>query len=218
MAEIKLVEGQSELQIQIHNNIGAEGAKELAKALATNTTLTKLIFYNDNIGAEGATALAKALTANTTLTTLIFYNNNIGDEGAKELAKALATNTTLTTLSLNINNIGAEGAKELATIRLALVRNQERMMHTQRIVSRLAMMIAFTRANETHPLRSMIFQRTMMEPIVATLATVPPAHFNETAVARAKACEKSFALKQSRFGNTLYFLRLASCKSIGADT
>ena len=45
----------------VYNNIGDEGATAIAKALETNTTLSKLDLMYNNIGDEGATAIAKAL-------------------------------------------------------------------------------------------------------------------------------------------------------------
>ena len=52
----------------IDNSIGVEGAKELAEALKTNTTLTEINLGDNSIGGEGAKAIAEALKTNTTLT------------------------------------------------------------------------------------------------------------------------------------------------------
>ena len=43
------------------NNIGPEGAKALAPALAASGSLTQLDLDGNNLGAEGAKALASAL-------------------------------------------------------------------------------------------------------------------------------------------------------------
>jgi Ran GTPase-activating protein (RanGAP) involved in mRNA processing and transport len=51
--------------------------------------------YN-SIGDDGAKALAEALKTNSTLTTLDLQNNSIGPDGAKALAEALKTNSTVT--------------------------------------------------------------------------------------------------------------------------
>ena len=62
------------------HGLTAAHASAIAKALETNTTLSKLDLYGNNIGGEGATAIAKALETNTTLSELYLGNNNIGDE------------------------------------------------------------------------------------------------------------------------------------------
>ncbi len=94
--------------------IGAEGAKDLAEALKVNKTLTNLDLYNNQIGAEVAKAFAGTLEVNKTLTNLNLGSNQIGAEGAKAFAEALKNNKTLTSLYLSLNQIGAEGAKDLA--------------------------------------------------------------------------------------------------------
>ncbi|AZL16110.1 F-box protein [Rickettsiales endosymbiont of Stachyamoeba lipophora] len=103
--------------------IAAEGAKTIADALKTNTTLNSLELANDYIGAEGATAIADALNTNTTLTSLNLRNNSIEAAGAIATAVALKANTTtlafldvdtLAFLNLECNSIGAAGAKDLA--------------------------------------------------------------------------------------------------------
>ena len=99
-----------------NNEIGVEGAKELAEALETNTSLTTVILSNNGIGDRGAIALATALRANHTLKSLDLSNNGIGDRGANMLADALGTNDTLKIKSLNLgnNDIGDRGAIALA--------------------------------------------------------------------------------------------------------
>ncbi len=94
--------------------IGDEEAKQLAKALKTNSTLTTLILKNNKIGDDGAKALATALKTNKTLTTLNLSDNRIDDEGAKALAEALKTNRTLAILNLKKNFIGGDGIDALA--------------------------------------------------------------------------------------------------------
>ena len=95
-------------------NVGASGAKALAKALSINKTLQTLILSNNQLGDDGAKEISKALPTNTTLQTLVLSSNQIGDDGAKVLAVALETSTTLQTLNLENNQIGAGGAKALA--------------------------------------------------------------------------------------------------------
>ncbi|CAM4892110.1 unnamed protein product [Rotaria socialis] len=96
------------------NKIGADGAKQLANALANNKTLTTLNLLFNEIGEDGAKHLADALANNKTLTTLNIAWNKIGNEGAGYLANALDNSKTLTTLDISSNKIGADGAKQLA--------------------------------------------------------------------------------------------------------
>eukprot|EP00592_Proboscia_alata_P024229 CAMPEP_0194438114 /NCGR_PEP_ID=MMETSP0176-20130528/103337_1 /TAXON_ID=216777 /ORGANISM="Proboscia alata, Strain PI-D3" /LENGTH=76 /DNA_ID=CAMNT_0039260003 /DNA_START=233 /DNA_END=460 /DNA_ORIENTATION=- len=57
-------------------------------------TLTTLDLSDNEIGDDGATDIAKALRANTTLTMLNLDRNEIGVDGATAIAEALQTNTT----------------------------------------------------------------------------------------------------------------------------
>lgn len=85
------------------NKLGDEGAKALAKALASDVvTIQSLNVANNNITDEGVKALA-----NTTLQSLDVSFNEISDEGFK----AFSTNTTIRTLSATWNEISDEGAK-----------------------------------------------------------------------------------------------------------
>jgi Ran GTPase-activating protein (RanGAP) involved in mRNA processing and transport len=93
------------------NKLGAQGARELAKALTGTQVHTLDLSYNE-LGAQGARELAKALTE-TQVHTLHLGSNKLGDQGARELAKAL-TETQVHTLNLRSNQIGDVGARELA--------------------------------------------------------------------------------------------------------
>ena len=95
------------------NQMGDEGAREMARALGANSSLKILDLRSNWIGDEGAKALAAALARTTTLTRLNLNDNVIGDEGAKRLADALRVNTSLTDVDLSWNKIGREGAEKL---------------------------------------------------------------------------------------------------------
>ena len=73
--------------VQLEELEGKEGAwmseaevRELAGALAVNTTLTKLDLGYRGLGEEGGRAMGEALAVNTTLTTLNLYDNRLGKE------------------------------------------------------------------------------------------------------------------------------------------
>jgi hypothetical protein len=90
-----------------NNNIGDQGARALAAALADNATLTTLNLGSNRIGAAGALALEDALEKNATLRTLGFDSNDVGTQGVMALAAALEQNATLTSLNISANQIGA---------------------------------------------------------------------------------------------------------------
>ncbi|XP_068684226.1 nucleotide-binding oligomerization domain-containing protein 2-like [Montipora foliosa] len=100
--------------ILFENSIGSEGATSLSRALIVNTSLATLDLSRNSIGSEGASSLSQALKENFSLTTLHLSWNSIGDEGATSLSYALKENTSLTTLRLSYNSIGDEGATSLS--------------------------------------------------------------------------------------------------------
>ena len=75
------------------NEIGDEGAKDLAEALEKNNTLTRLDVASNSIGAEGAKALAKALEKNTTLIELNL--ENFDDATTHSIWKSIQRNRVL---------------------------------------------------------------------------------------------------------------------------
>ena len=101
-------------KLVLFNQIGDEGAKAIADILKENTSITVLYLLGNQIGDEGAKVIADALKTNTSVTVLYLPGNQIGVEGAKVIADALKTNTTLTKLYLSMNQIGDEGAKAIA--------------------------------------------------------------------------------------------------------
>jgi hypothetical protein len=96
------------------NNIGDDGAKQIADALKDNRSLKHLCLLDNKIGDDGAKAIADALKDNHSLKTLDLNGNEIDDDGAKSIADALKVNHSLETLDLNGNKIGVEGAKQIA--------------------------------------------------------------------------------------------------------
>jgi hypothetical protein len=80
--------------------------RELAGALAVNTTLTMLDLRHNALGKKGGRAMGEALAVNTTLTQLDLGENALGEEGGRAMGEALAVNTTLTQLNLVGNGLG----------------------------------------------------------------------------------------------------------------
>ena len=98
------------------NNIGADGAKQITDALKVNNILKTLDLSYNNIGDDGANQIADALKGNHSLDSLMLNSNNIGNYGAKKLADALKVNNSLKTLDLMKNNIGDDGARKIADV------------------------------------------------------------------------------------------------------
>jgi len=77
------------------NNIGPSGAKALAEALPTNTTLTKLYLECNRIQEAGAEVFTQVLTTQEENKSCIILkhlycdNNEIGKDASKRLAQAL---------------------------------------------------------------------------------------------------------------------------------
>ncbi|GBG23829.1 RasGEF domain-containing serine/threonine-protein kinase X [Hondaea fermentalgiana] len=92
-------------------NIGDDGAKALASAIAANTSLWSLrrnnVFNRVAIGNDGIKALAGALAMTTSLDTLDLQWNKFGNAGAGALATALESNDTLEELSLDKGEVSS---------------------------------------------------------------------------------------------------------------
>jgi len=86
--------------------------KELAEALKSNRSLSKLNLSYNKFGAAGGVALAGALKVNVALTNLVLFNCNLTD--IKELAEALKSNRSLSKLDLSGNAFGPAGVAALA--------------------------------------------------------------------------------------------------------
>ena len=73
--------------------------------MAASRSLTYLSLFGNNIGDEGAKELAEAIRASGSMATLDLSVNKIGDEGAKALAAALRVNWVM--INLCIDAFGA---------------------------------------------------------------------------------------------------------------
>jgi Ran GTPase-activating protein (RanGAP) involved in mRNA processing and transport len=95
-------------------DMGVREAKQLAKDLATNTTLKTLQLRWNEFGDEGTIALAGALGVNKTLAALSLYDNEIGDAGMAALADALMRNDSLKEFSSGGNSFSSVAWTSLA--------------------------------------------------------------------------------------------------------
>ncbi len=99
------------------NSLGPVGARQVARALASNralTALTTLDLYRNKLGDDGAGGVGEAVGESSTLLTLNLRDNEVGDRGADRLARGLRRLSTLTTLVLSGNEVGSAGAESLA--------------------------------------------------------------------------------------------------------
>jgi len=89
------------------NNIGNEGAKELATALRSNTTMTQLHLVGNQIGDDGAEDIADAIRTydkRSRPLLLALISNHIGPEGLQKLRGAVKANPS----SKVILNLGGQ--------------------------------------------------------------------------------------------------------------
>jgi Ran GTPase-activating protein (RanGAP) involved in mRNA processing and transport len=98
----------------IWKGFGPTQAKQLAKELTSNTTLTSINLNGNRIGDAGTVALAGALASNKTLSCLQLCRNDIGDVGLDALGQAMVQNASLTELNLRANNFGTAGLTSFA--------------------------------------------------------------------------------------------------------
>jgi len=114
------------------NEIGARGARALAKMLETNTHLKTLGLRGNRFGNEGAKWFAKALLNNTVLQTLFLGSNGLTDNGCTVLAESLKINRSLKSLGLLDNNETPYGisviekAVQQRGVPLSILHNEDR--------------------------------------------------------------------------------------------
>jgi hypothetical protein len=136
----------------VDKELRSEHASTLARALASNATITRVDLSTNMIGGGGAHALAHALRGNTTVASVNLFCCSVQDAGAEAFAAALRENATLESLNLGLcaitdtglcalrdalrdgntslreltltgNACGAEGAKALKEIAAASQKN-----------------------------------------------------------------------------------------------
>jgi hypothetical protein len=114
-----------------HNSCCAVGARELARALAHNTSLTRLDIGRNALGDEGVRELCVALRGHAALTCLAAPVVAAGPEAARRFGGLLRGCTALTALDVSGNTLGrgvaalaaglGDGAGAMRTLRLTAV-------------------------------------------------------------------------------------------------
>lgn len=90
-------------QVDLHNEELDDGdAKELRKALRTNTVVIELMLGDNKIGDVGAFEIAQLLKENQTIQEVFLNDNRITTEGALTLVETLR-NYNRTVLEINLN-------------------------------------------------------------------------------------------------------------------
>ena len=87
-----------------NNNIGADGATDLAKEFPNLINIWFLQLSHNNIGPEGAVNLAKGLNHLTKIKLLFLSNNNIDLNGATVIIQALKHCLDLRTVDMNLDS------------------------------------------------------------------------------------------------------------------
>ncbi|KAJ3193208.1 hypothetical protein HK101_005225 [Irineochytrium annulatum] len=107
--------GDYEPEDQAGEGIGAPGAKLIADALKTNTTLTRLNLSKNRFNTAAFTSIADILSFNKTLKALILQRTSFNDEAVGIILNALKKNSTLSELDITDNEMTDEGLKSLST-------------------------------------------------------------------------------------------------------
>jgi hypothetical protein len=186
--------------------------EKFADALAENTSLTQLDISGNPIGIVGISRVASALAVNTGLTDINMSSLFIRDDGALEIAHVIKINTTLTSMNLSACGMTSAGLVLLqealeknkilthidlrylcdtsAAIDKLLDRNKFLRTHTDTILSRMVIAMAFVKANKANNLKYMGLQQLVQTPIVDFIS---------------KNQDCAFVKKLSAFSHTAYF-------------
>jgi Ran GTPase-activating protein (RanGAP) involved in mRNA processing and transport len=94
-----------------NNQIGAEGAKEIAQSLQVNSALSSLNLQRNSIGDEGAEFFMQALERNFVLQ-LDLRSNDVGDNTMEAIrATVYANQHVIGPWSHSINNVLADNVE-----------------------------------------------------------------------------------------------------------
>lgn len=96
--------------------VGPKAAVRLAKALDSNTRLTKLNLNTNELLCEGAEKIVHVLRKHPNITSLGLEGNRIDLDGAKAIAELLRENSILRRLDLNDNRIGPLGLSAIVSV------------------------------------------------------------------------------------------------------
>jgi Ran GTPase-activating protein (RanGAP) involved in mRNA processing and transport len=96
-----------ELQLS-RNNLGDDGAAQIAELIKVNPHLTTVNIAGNKIGNRGANSLAAAIqSTDSDIVSIDLSNNDIGNEGALALSKAYDANKVIIEINLSNNKLTA---------------------------------------------------------------------------------------------------------------
>ncbi|XP_068956897.1 leucine-rich repeat-containing protein 74B [Petaurus breviceps papuanus] len=98
----------------MHRGLGPQGARALASALMSNTSILKLNLSDNWLNEEGAAAIAGMLKENCFIADLDLSDNKLGVKGAKALCAALKENASVRRLRMSGSDLGTQAAKDIA--------------------------------------------------------------------------------------------------------
>ncbi|XP_072170556.1 uncharacterized protein [Diadema setosum] len=94
-----------------HHGLGPQGAKAIAVALVTNTTVLTLDLEDNWIEGDGGVYIADMLKENCYINDLNLAENKIGTKGAKAIGEMLLDNTNLRRVNLSGNDFKDKDAQ-----------------------------------------------------------------------------------------------------------
>lgn len=99
----------NKVEESIRVDINSIGARSLAKALWTNTTITCIDLSSNDLNDHSGTYLARILNRNKTIAKLELDNNQLGPNTCHAFSEAFKVNTSLVYLSLDSNPLTNKG-------------------------------------------------------------------------------------------------------------
>lgn len=111
---IQTLSSQSLTTVNFTDNQFEDGCfKPIVEAIGTNHSITKIQFSNQ-VSLEDTSTIAKAIASNPSLTSISIQKNTISDKGAKLLGDAIARHPSMAKITFKGNKIGLKGIKQIA--------------------------------------------------------------------------------------------------------
>lgn len=112
---IALVTNTSVIKLNLADNwIGSEGAGYIAEMLRENCYIADLDLSENKLGADGAESVKDILLHNSNITRFVANGNDFDDKAVQILAEAIKNNTKVKYFSLSHNQLGEKGGQNLA--------------------------------------------------------------------------------------------------------
>jgi len=99
-------------------HFGPAGVSTVLESLRSNSVLTSLLLFDNDMGPHGASRVVELLGTSPSLSKLVLGNNELGDLGVSSVFDALKNNTSMTDLDVSGNGIYQDGARSFADMLL----------------------------------------------------------------------------------------------------